>query len=498
MTTAAPAQTVARSASDAPGGKNFIAGEWCTAASGARFDDRNPADRDELVGYFADSAEADVARAIAAVADGWPTWARTPAEMRAAVLDKAAAIIAARADDIARELTREEGKTLDEARTEARRIAANFRLYAGEALRLRGETHPADGDQVIMTLREPVGIVAVVTPWNFPLAMPARKIAPALAAGNGVVFKPSELTPLMGQRLVEVMLDAGLPPAAIALVHGRGPVVGKALVADARVGAVTFTGSYAVGRAIHEAAGSDTRVQLEMGGKNATVVLDDADLDRAVAVIARGAFGLTGQACTGTSRVLVARALYERLVERLAAFAEAIVVGNGLTPGVTMGPLASEAQLERVLRYIERGKEEGGRVVAGGGRAHGAGLERGCFVRPTVFTDLPRDSRLLREEIFGPVVTVQAVADFEEAVRIANDTEYGLAAAVVTSSLANALRFAREVDAGVVKVNAATTGVALNAPFGGFRHSSNQAAKEQSGATVMDFYSRIKTVYLAA
>ena len=479
-----------------PSAGNFIGGRWCAGA--ATFDDRNPADTDELIGRFPDSSAEDVARAIDGVAEACPAWAAAGPEVRGAVLESAATIMAARADAIARELSREEGKTLAEAGMEARRIAANFRLYAGEALRLRGETHPAEGGQVVMTLRQPAGVVAVITPWNFPLAMPVRKIAPALAAGNGVVFKPSEVTPLMGQRLVEVLLDAGLPPATIALVHGRGPVAGKALVADPRIAAITFTGSYAVGRAIQKAAGTDTRVQLEMGGKNATVVLDDADVARAVAIIVRGAFGLTGQACTGTSRVLVVDALHDRLVERLAAASNAIVVGNGLAEGVTMGPLSSEAQLDKVLRYIDIGKADGGRIVAGGVRPSGQAFERGHFVRPTVFVDLPRESRLLREEIFGPVVTVQRVAGIDDAIRIANETEYALAAAVLTANLANALRFAREVDAGVVKVNAPTTGVALNAPFGGFRHSSNQAAKEQSGATVMDFYSRIKTVYLAA
>ena len=477
---------------------NFIAGRWCIAAGNATFHDRNPADVEDVLGWFPDSSEVDVERAIEGVRGGAREWAAAAPEARSNVLDSAAAIMAGRADALARELSREEGKTLAEARMEARRIAANFRLYAGEALRLRGETHPAPQGEIVLTLREPVGVVAVITPWNFPLAMPARKLAPALAAGNGVVFKPSELTPLMGQRLVEVLLEAGLPPAAIALVHGRGPVAGKALVAHPLVDAVTFTGSYAVGRAIHEAAGIGTRVQLEMGGKNAAVVLADADVDRAVAVIARGAFGLSGQACTGTSRVLVAEALHDRLVARLADVANAIVVGNGLAEGVTMGPLASEAQLDKVMRYIELGKSEGGRVVAGGTRPNDAATSRGHFVRPTVFTDLPADSRLLRDEIFGPVVTVQRIAGIDDAIRIANDSEYALAAAIVTADLAHALRFAREVEAGVVKVNGPTTGVALNAPFGGFRHSSNQAAKEQSGATTMDFYSRIKTVYLAS
>ncbi len=477
---------------------NHIAGTWCAAASGATFEDRNPADHDEVIGAFPDSDAADVDRAVDAVANAWPAWAATAPEVRGAVLEKAARIMARRADDIARELTREEGKTLAEATMEARRIAANFRLYAGEALRLTGETYPAEGNQIVMTLREPVGVVAIITPWNFPLSMPARKLGPALAAGNGVVLKPSEVTPLMGQRLVEVLLEAGLPPPVIALVHGRGSVVGRALTTHRGVDAITFTGSYAVGNAIHAAAGTDTRVQLEMGGKNATIVLDDADPGKAAATIMRGAFGLAGQACTGTSRVLAANGVHDRLVEKLVAAADAIVVGNGLASGVTMGPLANDAQLSKVLRYIELGKTEGARVVAGGMRVCGDGYERGYFVRPTIFTEVPADSRLAREEIFGPVVTVQRIVSLDDAIRLANDTDYGLAAAIITSNLAHAMRFAREIDAGVVKINAPTTGVAINAPFGGFKHSSNQAAKEQSGATVMDFYTRTKTVYLAA
>ena len=477
---------------------NCIGGEWRPAAGGATFEDRNPADDEDLIGHFPDSDARDVESAVSTVAAAWPAWAAQSPEVRAAVLDKAAAVMAARADAIAEELTREEGKTLDEARMEARRIAANFKLYAGEALRLKGETYASEASQYVISLRAPVGVVAVITPWNFPLAMAARKIAPALAAGNGVVFKPSEITPLMGQRLVEVLLEAGAPAGLVALVHGRGAQVGRALTADRRIGALTFTGSYAVGREIHAALDTDTRCQLEMGGKNATVVLADADLDRALAIIVRGAFGLSGQACTGTSRVLVAEPLRERLVARLAASAEAIKVGSGTTPGVQMGPLASRAQIDKVLRYIDIGREEGARIVAGGMRAAGSGMARGHFIRPTVFADAARGSRLLREEIFGPVVAVHGFASLDEAIALANDTEYGLSTSVVTNDLSAVLRLAREIDSGIVKVNSPTTGVALNAPFGGVRHSSNQAAKEQAGANVMDFYTRIKTVYLAA
>jgi aldehyde dehydrogenase (NAD+) len=477
---------------------NYIAGEWRPALGGATFEDRNPADERDLIGTFPDSDQRDVDAAVRAVSAAWPAWGAQSPEARGAVLEKAASLMAARADAIAAELTREEGKTLDEAHMESRRIAANFKLYAGEALRLRGETYASEAAQQVLSLRTPVGVVAVITPWNFPLAMAARKIAPALAAGNGVVFKPSEVTPLMGQRLVEVLLEAGVPADVIALVHGRGAQVGRAITADRRIAALTFTGSYAVGREIHAAVGTNTRCQLEMGGKNATIVLADADIERALAIVIKGAFGLTGQACTGTSRVLIAESLRTQLVERLAATADAIKVGAGTTTGVQMGPLASRAQLDRVLSYVELGRSEGARVAAGGARPVGDGLDRGHFVRPTVFTEVPRESRLLREEIFGPVVAVRGFDSLDDAIALANDTEYGLATSVVTNDLGAVLRMAREIETGILKVNSPTTGVALNAPFGGFKHSSNQAAKEQAGANVMDFYTRIKTVYLAA
>ena len=478
---------------------NHIAGEWRPAAGGATFEDRNPANDADLIGAFPDSGVEDVAAAVEAVSSAWPAWAAASPEVRADVLFKAADIMARRADDIAAELTREEGKTLTEARMEARRIAANFRLYAGEALRLNGESYASEASQIVFSLRQPVGVVAVITPWNFPLSMAARKIAPALAAGNGVIFKPSEITPLMGQRLVEVLLEAGLPPKLIALVQGRGATVGQAITGHGGIDAITFTGSFAVGRQIAKAVSTDTRVQLEMGGKNATVVLGDADLDKAAAIIQRGAFGLTGQACTGTSRVLVARSLYAALTERLAAAAAKFKVGPGTEDGVQMGPVATRAQYDKILSFVGIAREEGARVATGGEslkEGDAARLGNGNFVSPAVIADVPADSRLLREEIFGPVVAVRAFDTLDEAMAIADETEYGLALSLVTNDLPSVIRFARETRHGIVKVNSPTTGVSLNAPFGGFKHSSNQAAKEQGGTTVMDFYTRIKTVYL--
>jgi aldehyde dehydrogenase (NAD+) len=477
---------------------NYVAGQWQPAADSATFEDRNPADERDLIATFPDSGEADVVAAVDALQKGWPAWWAASPEVRADVLFKAADIMARRADEIAEELTREEGKTRTESRAEARRIAANFRLYAGEALRLNGETFPSETNQIVLSLRQPVGVAAVITPWNFPLSMAARKIAPALAAGNAVIFKPSEITPLMGQRLVEVLLEAGLPKDVIALVHGRGAKVGKAITASP-IDALTFTGSYAVGRQIASALSTDVRVQLEMGGKNATVVLADADIDKAVGIIERGAFGLTGQACTGTSRVLVARPLYEQMVAKLAAAAGKIKVGPGSEDGVRMGPLATSAQYDKVRSYIEIAKAEGSRIDVGGQFLRGNGdarLANGNFMSPAVISEVPAESRLLREEIFGPVVAVRAVEGPDEAMAIADETEYGLAISLVTNDLGAVVRFARNTRHGIVKVNAPTTGVSLNAPFGGFKHSSNQAAKEQGGANVMDFYTRIKTVYL--
>jgi aldehyde dehydrogenase (NAD+) len=407
---------------------------------------------------------------------------------------RAADIIAARADDLAVELVREEGKTLAEARMETRRTPQNLRMYAGEALRLYGESVAGAAGSMVVTLRKPVGVVAAITPWNFPLNIPSRKLGPALAAGNGVVFKPSELTPLLGQRLVEALLEAGVPGSALALVHGHAEV-GKALVSDPRVSAVTFTGSTAVGEAIHANVPPWVRTQLEMGGKNSVVVWDDADLDRAAGIIAKGAFGLAGQACTGTSRVVVHESVANGLLDRVMELARATVVGDGLDDGVTMGPLANEAQLDKYRTYRRVGCEEGARLET---PTHDEDRAGGHFVRPAVFSEVAPESRLAQEEVFAPVLAFLSVASFEEAVTVVNNTDYGLSAGIVTSRLDTALRFADEVEAGVVKINQPTTGVAMNAPFGGMKRSSTQTFKEQAGASMMQFYTHEKTAYFNA
>ena len=476
---------------------NYIDGEWCPAEGGDSFESRNPANTADVIGRFPSSNAADGERAVAAVHAEAAVWANASPEQRAAVLDKAAALMLGKIDALARELTREEGKTLAEATNEIRRTAANLRLYAGEALRIRGETFPAEGDQLVCTMRQPVGVVVAITPWNFPTSIPARKIGPALAAGNGVVFKPSYVTPLMGHRLVELLLEAGLPPKTIALVHGRGGAVGEGLVSAKHTRAITFTGSYATGQTIYQRAGPKRKTQLEMGGKNPCIVLADADLDKAVAIITRGAFGLSGQVCTGTSRVLVATELHDQLVEKLVTAAAAMRVGDGLEDGVQMGPLANSAQLDKVLSYVGIGQAEGAELVVGGQHLTDNGRDKGYFISPAVFTNVARGARLTTEEIFGPVVAVERVDNLDEAVELANEVEYGLAASIVTRDVGRVMAFASRIDAGVIKVNSPTTGVALTAPFGGIKHSSNQVYKEQAGAGVMDFYTTTKTVYLS-
>lgn len=473
---------------------NFVGGTWTGAGAGRTYDRRNPADTEEVVSTAPDSDASDVDQAVAHVAENYREWADLAPETRSDVLSRAAGILESCADTLVEELVREEGKTLAEARIEVRRTPQNLRFYAGEALRLNGETYPSGDGSFVFTLREPVGVVAAITPWNFPLNIPSRKLGPALAAGNGVVFKPSELTPRMGQRLVEALLDAGVPGGALALVHGHAEV-GKALVSDPRVDAITFTGSTAVGEAIHANAAPWVRTQLEMGGKNAVVVLDDADLDRAADIVVKGAFGLSGQACTGTSRVVVHEAAFNGLLDRLMERARGRVVGNGLTPGVTMGPLANSAQVEKYETYLDLGATSGAQLET---PRYGSVPGGGHFVRPVVFSDVDPDSRLAQEEIFSPILAVIRVGSYDEALTVVNNSAYGLSAGIVTSDVKTAMSFARDVRTGLVKVNQSTSGMAMNAPFGGMKRSSTQTHKEQAGASMMQFYTHDKTTYFSA
>ncbi len=473
--------------------RNFIGGEWTGASTGHTFERRNPAALHEVVATVPESAAEDVAEAVGHVADHRHEWSATAPERRADVLIRAAAILEERAERLAEELVREEGKTLGEARAETRRTPQNLRFYAGESLRLVGETYPTADGSLVYSAREPVGVVAAITPWNFPLNIPSRKLGPALAAGNGVVFKPSDLTPVMAQRLVEALLEAGVPGGALALVHGHA-AAGSALVSDTRVNAVTFTGSTAVGEAIHSAVPVSVRCQLEMGGKNAMVVLEDADLDRTADIIAKGAFGLSGQACTGTSRVVVVESVMLELLDRVMERAQRAVVGDGLAPDTTMGPLASDAQWAKYEEFLKIGDDS---PASRETPLRDQVLDGGYFARPAIFSGVGPEDRMAQEEIFCPVLAFMPVASYDDAVRVANGTPFGLSAGIATTDISRGLAFARDVDAGVVKVNQATNGMAMNAPFGGVKLSSTQTHKEQAGSTMMRFYTTDKTVYVS-
>lgn len=475
-------------------GSNFINGDWVPAQSGATFTRANPADPTDVIGTFPASGPDDVRIAVDMLEKAAPEWAATSPERRAAILESAAAQLESRSQQLIGELVREEGKTVAEATMEVSRTPMNLRYYAAEATRSCGATFPVAGDTLLYTLREPVGIVGAITPWNFPLNIPSRKLGPALAVGNPVLFKPSEITPLMGQRLVEALLAGGLPPQVIALVQGGG-AAGAAVAADERVAAVTFTGSTRVGRLIHSQVGPHRRVQLEMGGKNPVVVAPDADPERAAALIVKGAFGLSGQACTGTSRVIVTNDNHDAVIDAIVARTEALRVGPG-ADGADMGALASSEQYDKFRAYVQAGIDDGATLRCGGEAVDLPDHPGGFFVRPTVFGDARPGMRIVDDEVFGPLIAVQRAASLDEAVDLANATEFGLSAAIVTGDLAVAQMFSRRSRTGLVKINQPTTGMAMNAPFGGYKASSTATFKEQAGASMIEFYLNEKTVYL--
>lgn len=473
---------------------NHIDGEWTACQSGRTFDNINPADTADIVGRFQASAAADAQAAVAAAAAAFAGWKKTPVGKRAAILNRAADHLEANADSIAAELTREEGKALALARDEVLRSAQTLRFYAVEGQTFTGEVYPNDDpDQLVYSQREPLGVVTVIAPWNFPVSIPARKIAPALVTGNTVVFKPSSEAPLSGYRLAEALVKAGLPKGVLNFITGSAAEIGAAITEAPAVRAISFTGSSRAGEQIHRAVPLTTRTQMELGGKNPLIVMEDADLDRAVDLTIKGGFSLSGQACTGTSRVLVAEAVKAAYTERLLAKVATLRVGSGMTAGMDLGPLASHKQLETVLRYIDIGKSEA-TLLCGGARLTGGDFDKGFYVAPTVFTDVTGQMRIAREEIFGPVIAILGFTDYADAIAKANDTEYGLAAAIVTSNPRYIHHFATDIEAGTVKVNRTTTGNLVNAPFGGIKRSSTSTFRE-SGRTGLEFYTQVKTVY---
>ena len=477
--------------------RNRIGGKLLPSAAGATFEVRNPAAAKNVIAIAPDSEPADVEAAVAAAEEARAGWGATAAPARAAFLNKAAAILDQEVDAIAREMVAEMGKPLGDARNEVKRTADNFRLYAGEALRLQGTTFATDDPTVsVLTMIDPIGVVGVITPWNFPLSLASRKIGPALAAGNTVVFKPSSMTPLMGERLAGALENAGLPGGVVNVVHGFG--AGSLVVADERVRAITFTGSTAVGRKIHAALGLGRRAQLELGGNNPVVVLNDAVPERAASVIVRSAFALSGQACTGAGRVIIEDGIHDAVLELVSETAGKLRVGPGLDDGVEMGPLIDERAVDSMAAVVESAVAGGARLVSGGRRLVGEPFDDGWFFPPTILADVTPDMDISCTEVFGPVIGFERVTSIDEAIARANDTEYGLTAAICTTDLASAQRFARDSQAGVVRVNRPTIGTSLSAPFGGIKMSGTGTHKEQLGPTVMDFYTQQRTVFMGS
>ncbi len=472
---------------------NYVDGAWISADTGETFSVRNPADPSDAVGRFQRSGASDAEKAVEAAAAASENWAGMPGPERGRVLRAAGQRLDDRKGELTETLVREEGKARPEAAGEVQRAIDIFAYYAAKASDVGGKVKASSSRETrLYTVNEPVGVAGLITPWNYPIAIPAWKIAPALATGNTVVFKPASLAPNVSRKLVECLDGAGLPDGVLNYVTGPGSEVGSVFSAHEAVDAVSFTGSSAVGETVGQQANeTGKRVQLEMGGKNPAVVMPSADVDEAVDVAASGAFGVTGQACTATSRAIVHEDVYDEFVDGVVAAAEHIEVGPGLD-GAEMGPQVSESELDGTLEYVNVGVEEGARLATGGGEIDAGG---GFFVEPTVFSDVEPNMRIAQEEIFGPVLAVIPVSSYEEGVRVANGVRYGLSASIVTQDLSEANRFADDVEAGVVKVNEKTTGLELHVPFGGMKASSSETYREQ-GDAALEFYTLSKTVYM--
>jgi alpha-ketoglutaric semialdehyde dehydrogenase len=473
---------------------NYVDGQWVPGATWSK--NINPSDLSDVVGEYAHADQPQTERAIAAARAAAPAWAAFNVQARSDVLDKIGSEILARKDELGRLLSREEGKTLPEGVGEVARAGNIFKFFAGEVLRRTGELVPSvrPGIDVEVT-REPLGVVGIISPWNFPAAIPAWKVAPALAYGNCVVFKPADLVPGSAWAMAEIISRAGLPAGAFNLVMGRGSVVGEVLVNDPRVDAISFTGSVETGRKIaQKAAGRMAKFQLEMGGKNPLVVLDDADLKTAVESAVNGAYFSTGQRCTASSRLIVTKGIHDQFVGALAARLKGLVVDDALKPGTQIGPVVDKSQLNQDLFYIEEGKKEGAKLVYGGKLLKRE--KEGFYLEPALFTETSNAMRINREEVFGPVAAVAAVKDYDEALQLANDTPFGLSAGIVTSSLKHAAHFRRNSQAGMVMVNLPTAGVDYHVPFGG-RKGSSYGPREQ-GRYAVEFFTTVKTAYVAA
>ena len=476
--------------------KNFINGTWVASTSGRTVPNINPANTDEVLCQIPLSTREEAQAAIAAAKAAYPKWKATPAPVRGKLLFKAMHLLQERIEEVAIVLTKEEGKILRESRGEIQRALNIMEFTAGEGRRMRGATIPSElPNTFIYTIRQPIGVVGLITPWNFPVAIPVWKLAPALIAGNTVVFKPATFTPLTAVKIVEIFEEAGFPPGVINMVHGAGKTVGEEIVNHPDVHALSFTGSNEVGCALNEQASRrGIRVQCEMGGKNPIVVLADADLELAVEGAIQGGFGSTGQRCTAASRVIVEESVAKRFTEMMLARMQSFKVGDGMDVTTDMGPCVEEHQMKTVLKYIDIGTSEGARLLKGGKRLTSGIYAKGYYVEPTLFDNVTMNMRIAQEEIFGPVISLIQAKNFEHAVELANDVTFGLSASIYTHDMPKIMRFAEQSEVGKVHINSSTIGGEAQAPFGGSK--STGIGPRECGTEVFEFYTEIKTVYV--
>lgn len=477
---------------------NYIGGDWKPSRSGLTIPSMNPANKHETVGFVQNSTPQDLDEAVASAKLAQKGWRKLSGSARGDYLFKVANVMERRISEIAETMTREMGKTLPEAKGETARGIAILRYYAGEGMRKVGDVIPStDSEAFMFTTRVPLGVVGVISPWNFPVAIPIWKMAPALIYGNTVVLKPATETAVTAALVFECFAEAGFPAGVVNLVTGSGSVIGQGLANHPDVNGITFTGSNAAGKSIGQAALSrGAKYQLEMGGKNPIIVAADADVDLAVEAAVSGGIRSTGQKCTATSRVIVMKDVYETFKEKLVAKVRELKVGNGLEPDTWLGPCASESQLETVLSYVRKGIEEGADLLAGGERIAHAGLADGYFVEPAIFDKVTTDMTIAKEEIFGPVLALIQVDSLDEAIRIANDSDFGLSASIFTRDIGSILAFIQDMEAGLVRINSETAGVELQAPFGGMKQSSSHSREQ--GQAAIEFYTSIKTVFVKA
>jgi len=476
--------------------RNFINGEWVESRSGKAYENRNPANTDELIGMFVSSTDEDVDEAVDAAKEAYQRWRLVPAPKRAEILFRAAELLLQRKEEFSKDMTREMGKVLAETRGDVQEAIDMTYYMAGEGRRLFGQTTPSElPNKFAMSVRQSIGVCGMITPWNFPMAIPSWKMMPALVSGNTVVLKPAEDTPLSSYHLVQILTEAGVPRGVVNLVSGDGPEVGAPLSQHKEVPVISFTGSTAVGRIIAQACAPDFKhCSLEMGGKNIIIVMDDANLDLAVDGAVWGGFGTTGQRCTAASRVAVHKSVYKDFVERFVERAKSLKVGNGLDVDTDMGPCINERQLKKVMSYVEIGKNEGAKLLTGGDRLETGALAKGWFHAPTVFGDCLPKMRVAQEEIFGPVVSVIPIDSLEQAMEVANGVPYGLSASIYTRNVNRAFQATRDLYTGIIYVNAPTIGAETHLPFGGTKQTGN--GHREAAIAAIDFFTEWKTVYI--